>query len=101
MRARSFRMPRLSRGGKVVVMTALLDRARGLGLELLTLECRGNNHGAQRLYSSVGFVVTGRRPDAIAVGDERFDQVLMHCDLRSGTAGLHRFGSRREGLGSS
>ncbi|MCU1601386.1 MAG: GCN5-related N-acetyltransferase [Frankiales bacterium] len=89
------------RGAARAVLLALIDSARADGRELLTLECRGNNHAAQRLYASLGFVVTGRRPDAIAVGDDRFDQVLMHCDLRTGTAGLRRFGSRREGLGSA
>lgn len=83
------------------VMGALVARARATGVELLTLEVRGNNQRAQRLYASFGFRVTGRRPDAIAVGDERWDQVLMHCDLRHGAAGLIRHGSRREGLGSS
>jgi ribosomal protein S18 acetylase RimI-like enzyme len=88
------------RGAAKAVVSALVDRAGATGAELLTLECRGNNHAAQRLYAGLGFVVTGRRPDAIAVGDDRFDQVLMHRDLRAGTAGLRRFGSRREGLGS-
>ena len=89
------------RGAARAVMSALVELARAEGVELLTLECRGNNHAALRLYAAAGFVVTGRRPDAIAVGDDRFDQVLMHRDLRTGTAGLRRFGSRREGLGSS
>ena len=88
------------RGVGEALVTALVELARSRGKELLTLECRGNNHVAQRLYARCGFAVTGRRPDAIAVGDDRFDQVLMHCDLRTGTAGLRRFGSRREGLGS-
>lgn len=88
------------RGVGEALMRRLVATARDRGKELLTLECRGNNHAAQRLYARSGFVVTGRRPDAIAVGDDRFDQVLMHCDLRSGTAGTRRFGSRREGPGS-
>jgi ribosomal protein S18 acetylase RimI-like enzyme len=87
------------RGAGRVVVRALVDDAREQGIELVTLDCRGNNHGAQRLYASLGFVVTGRRPDAIRIGDERFDQVLMHLDLRCGTAGLVRHGSRHEGLG--
>jgi ribosomal protein S18 acetylase RimI-like enzyme len=86
--------------GRRVVEALVADAARA-GVELLTLDCRGNNHGAQRLYASLGFVVTGRRPDVIAVGDERFDQVLMHRDLRTGPAGLLRHGSRREGPGVS
>ena len=37
----------------------------------------------------------------LAVGDERFDQVLMHLDLRTGPAGLRRHGGRGEGAGST
>jgi ribosomal protein S18 acetylase RimI-like enzyme len=89
------------RGAARAVMETLIEHARAEGVELLTLDCRGNNHGAQALYAGLGFVVTGRRPDAIALGDERFDQVLMHLDLRSGTAGLIRHGSRDEGPGAT
>ena len=53
------------------------------------------------MYAALGFQVTGRLPDALAIGDERFDQVLMHLDLRTGPQGLVRHGSRREGLGST
>lgn len=81
------------------VTAAVIEDARSAGVEVLTLECRGNNHGALRLYAELGFVVSGRRPDFIAVGDERFDQVLLHLDLRSGPAGLVRHGGRREGPG--
>jgi ribosomal protein S18 acetylase RimI-like enzyme len=89
------------RGAGRAVVQALVDDARAAGVELLTLDCRGNNHGAQALYAALGFVVTGRRPDVIAVGNERFDQVLMHLDLRSGPAGLCRHGSRNEGPGAT
>ena len=80
---------------------ALVDDAREAGVEVLTLDCRGNNHAALDLYASLGFVTTGRRPDFIAVGDERFDQVLLHRDLRDGPAGLTRHGGRREGPGAT
>ena len=84
------------------VTAALVDDARTAGVEVLTLDCRGNNHGALRLYASLGFVTTGRRPDAVAVGEERFDQVLLHLDLRTaGPAGLVRHGGRREGPGAT
>lgn len=92
---------RRGRGAGRAVVQHLIEEARRQGLELLTLECRGNNHAAQRLYASLGFEVTGRRPDAIAVAAERFDQVLMHRDLRRGTAGLDRHGSRGEGPGAT
>ncbi|MCA1712173.1 MAG: GNAT family N-acetyltransferase [Actinobacteria bacterium] len=87
------------RGVARQVTSALIDDARAQGVEVLTLDCRGNNHGALRMYDDLGFVVTGRRPDFIAVGDERFDQVLLHLDLREGPSGLVRHGSRREGPG--
>lgn len=89
------------RGAARALLDLLIAQATADGVELLTLECRGNNHGALRLYAQCGFQVTGRRPDAIAVGDERFDQVLMHADLRNGTSGLIRHGSRREGPGAT
>lgn len=89
------------RGAGRAVMELLIADAQGEGIELLTLECRGNNHGAQRMYAGLGFRVTGRLPDALAIGADRFDQVLMHRDLRIGPAGLSRYGSRREGLGAT
>ena len=81
------------------VVGALVADATAAGVELLLLDVRGNNHGALRLYASLGFVVTGRRPDLIAVGAERFDQVLMHLDVRPPSAPITRHGSRREGPG--
>jgi ribosomal protein S18 acetylase RimI-like enzyme len=83
------------------VTTALVEDARADGVEVLTLDCRGNNHAALALYASLGFVTTGRRPDVIAVGRERFDQVLLHLDLRSGPGDTVRHGSRREGPGAT
>ena len=93
------------RGVARAVTAALVDDAQEAGVEALSLDCRGNNHGAIGLYTSLGFVVTGRRPDWIAVGQERFDQVLLHLDLRArrggDAAGLVRHGGRREGPGST
>ncbi len=83
------------------VVQAVIDDARAAGVEVLTLDCRGNNHSALRLYDELGFVVSGRRPDFIAVGAERFDQVLLHLDLRTGDEGLVRHGGAREGPGRS
>ena len=88
-----------------VVVAALVDDAREAGVEVLTLDCRGNNHAALRLYAGLGFVTTGRRPDFIAVGEHRFDQVLLHLDLRAGrrsaAGALTRHGGRREGPGAT
>jgi len=87
------------------VVEALLRDADAHGVEVLSLGARGNNHAALTLYASLGFVVTGRRPDWIAVGDERFDEVLLHLDLRPGRPAavppLVRHGGRREGVGST
>ena len=80
------------------VVAALVADAVLAGVELLLLDVRGNNHSALRLYASLGFVVSGRRPDLIAVGAERFDQVLMHRELQR-PADLLRHGGRREGPG--
>ena len=87
------------RGTARLVTEALISDARADGDDVLTLDCRGNNHGALALYASLGFVTTGRRPDFIAVGEERFDQVLLHLDLRDGREALLRHGGRREGPG--
>lgn len=89
------------RGVARSVTGALVEDARADGVEVLTLDCRGNNHGALALYAGLGFVTTGRRPDVIAVGAERFDQVLLHLDLRTGPGDTVRHGSRREGPGST
>jgi ribosomal protein S18 acetylase RimI-like enzyme len=89
------------RGVARAVTSALVEDARAAGVEVVTIDCRGNNHGALALYAGLGFVPTGRRPDYIAVGDERFDQVLLHLDLRPGPAGTVRHGGRRESLGST
>ena len=85
------------------VVEALVRDADEAGVEVVSLDSRGNNHAALALYARLGFVTTGRRPDWIAVGDDRFDQVLMHLDLRTrrGAAGLRRHGGRREGPGCS
>jgi ribosomal protein S18 acetylase RimI-like enzyme len=87
------------RGVGRAVTSAVVADARAAGVEVLTLECRGNNHGALRLYARSGFVTTGRRPDFLAVNDERFDQVLLHLDLRDGPGTLRRHGGLCEGPG--
>ena len=89
------------RGVARLVATALVDDARAAGVEVLTLAARGNNHAALGLYASLGFATTGRRPDFVAVGDERFDEVLMHLDLRTDPGGLVRYGGLRSGPGST
>lgn len=89
------------RGVGRAVTAALVEDCRAAGVEAVSLDCRGNNHAALGMYAGLGFVVSGRRPDWIAVGGERFDQVLLHLDLRDGTEPLVRHGGRRAGPGAS
>jgi RimJ/RimL family protein N-acetyltransferase len=49
---------------------------------VLTLDLRGDNAGARRLYERLGFVEYGRLPRFVAFGDRRWDKVLMLLDLR-------------------
>jgi ribosomal protein S18 acetylase RimI-like enzyme len=79
----------------------LLAQARADGVETVTLQCRGNNHGAIRLYQRLGFDEFGRLRDFVAAGNERWDKVLMAIDLRTGAEPLVRHGSDPVGEGAS
>ncbi|WP_030674427.1 GNAT family N-acetyltransferase [Streptomyces rimosus] len=61
---------------------ALVGDARRAGVEVLTLDARGDNDHALRLYRSLGFTEYGRLPDFVAVGERRFDKVFYMLDLR-------------------
>jgi ribosomal protein S18 acetylase RimI-like enzyme len=61
---------------------ALVDSARDAGIEVLTLDARGDNANALRLYRSLGFREYGRLPDFVAVGDKRYDKVFYLLDFR-------------------
>jgi ribosomal protein S18 acetylase RimI-like enzyme len=63
------------------VVSALIEHARGTDLELLVLGVRGNNHGTIQLYEELGFRESGRLPNRIVVGDDRFDDVQMMLPL--------------------
>lgn len=65
-----------------MVVESLIDRSDSFGAELLTLGVRGNNHGAQALYESCGFITWGVLPNGVAVDDHRFDVVRMCRQLR-------------------
>jgi ribosomal protein S18 acetylase RimI-like enzyme len=83
-----------------VVVEALIARADRFGAELLTLGVRGNNHGAQALYESCGFVTYGVLPNGVAVDNHRFDVVTMYRQLRL-PAGTVVHGSTAGGVGGS
>lgn len=66
------------------VTEALIDDARKADVEILTLGVRGDDHGAIELYEQLGFREWGRLPNAVEVGDERYDDVRMVLDLGRG-----------------
>jgi ribosomal protein S18 acetylase RimI-like enzyme len=83
------------------LMEGLIAQARAAGIETLTLQCRGNNHGAIRLYERLGFSEYGRLSDFVAAGPDRWDKVLMAIDLRTGDEPLNRYGDQPVGEGAS
>ncbi|KUL51424.1 GCN5 family acetyltransferase [Streptomyces sp. NRRL F-4489] len=62
---------------------ALIADARAAGIEVLTLDARGDNTHALRLYRSLGFREYGRLPAFVAVGERRWDKVFYMLDLRT------------------
>ncbi|MFJ6697999.1 GNAT family N-acetyltransferase [Streptomyces sp. NPDC091272] len=70
------------RGVGRALTAALVDDARHAGIEVLTLDARGDNTRALRLYRSLGFTEYGRLPDYVAVGQQRYDKVFCMLDIR-------------------
>ncbi|MFE7515408.1 GNAT family N-acetyltransferase [Streptomyces sp. NPDC057540] len=69
-------------GAGRALTAALVADARTAGIEVLTLDARGDNTHALRLYRSLGFTEYGRLPDFVAVGERRYDKVFCMLDLR-------------------
>jgi ribosomal-protein-alanine N-acetyltransferase len=59
------------------LMRSLIEKARDLSLESLTLEVRASNIAAIELYRQMGFSLVGIRPDYYDFPDE--DAVMMRC----------------------
>jgi ribosomal protein S18 acetylase RimI-like enzyme len=72
---------RQGRGIGRLLMTELISSAADAGIEILTLDFRGDNERAARLYQSLGFTEYGRLPRFVAVGAARYDRVLYARDL--------------------
>jgi ribosomal protein S18 acetylase RimI-like enzyme len=70
------------RGVGRALTSSLVDSARAAGVEQLTLDVRGDNVRAARLYESLGFRRYGVLEDFVAVGDDRFDTLFYAIDLR-------------------
>ncbi|MFD3514787.1 GNAT family N-acetyltransferase [Streptomyces sp. NPDC058657] len=70
------------RGVGRALTAALIADAREAGIEVLTLDARGDNTHALRLYRTLGFTEYGRLPDFVAVGEQRYDKVFYMLDFR-------------------
>ena len=67
--------------GRALTAALVTDAARA-GIEVLTLDARGDNTNALHLYRSLGFTEYGRLPDFVAVGERRYDKLFYMLDLR-------------------
>ncbi len=68
------------------LLQGLVHSAEQAGVETLTLDVRGDNTAAIALYESEGFERYGTLPRFVAVGDRRWDKVLMSRRLGAGVA---------------
>ncbi|MEE3897264.1 GNAT family N-acetyltransferase [Priestia megaterium] len=64
------------------LMNQLISSAVNAGVEMLTLDFRGDNERAAKLYKSLGFTEYGRLPRFVAVGTARYDKMFYALDLR-------------------
>jgi ribosomal protein S18 acetylase RimI-like enzyme len=69
-------------GAGRLLTAALVESARKAGIEVLTLDARGDNANALHLYRTLGFREYGRLPDFVAVGEKRYDKVFYMVDFR-------------------
>ena len=63
--------------GRALVVRAIAEACRQLGLEQITLLVVSTNQAARELYAACGFTVYGVEPHALKVGDRYFDEDLM------------------------
>ena len=70
------------RGIGPAMLSVLVEDARRTGVELLTLDVRGDTAHARRLYAAQGFEVYGVLRDSVVFPYGRFDKVMMVKDLR-------------------
>ncbi len=65
-----------------VLARELIASARDAGVEMLTLDFRGDNLRAQALYESLGFRRYGVLGDFVVTGGRRYDRLMYVLDLR-------------------
>ncbi|MGB9676443.1 MAG: GNAT family N-acetyltransferase [Candidatus Bathyarchaeales archaeon] len=59
------------------MMNALIEKAREMGLKVLTLSVFASNKRAIHVYEKVGFAVTGRVPKKFFKNGEYIDELIM------------------------
>lgn len=64
------------------LMQGLIQAAVESHVEVLTLDLRGDNERAARLYESLGFARYGVLERFVAVGEQRYDKLFYALDLR-------------------
>jgi GNAT superfamily N-acetyltransferase len=70
------------RGYGVLLMAEVERTARKMGLEMLTLDCRGGT-GNDQFYKKCGYVEYGRLPGALRLGpDDYREQIMMSLTLQ-------------------
>ncbi|MCX4774361.1 GNAT family N-acetyltransferase [Streptomyces sp. NBC_01285] len=67
--------------GRALTAALIADAGRA-GIEVLTLDARGDNSAALHLYRSLGFTEYGRLPGFVSVGELRYDKVFCMMDFR-------------------
>lgn len=70
------------RGIGRALIQALVEAASTASVEQLTADLRADNHASLALCTSLGFRQYGRLPDFVAVGEDRYDKIMMVRDLR-------------------
>ncbi len=89
------------RGIGRALTAALVGDARRIGIEVLTLDARGDNQAALGLYASLGFREYGRLPGFVNFGGRRYDKVCCLIDLRVTADGVGRDPARHGSSGTN
>jgi ribosomal protein S18 acetylase RimI-like enzyme len=63
------------------MLEELIERARNVGLMMLTLSVTVGNTAARALYRQAGFCSYGIEPDSLRVGATLFDEEMMALHL--------------------
>ena len=71
------------RGLAQALIGRMLKARRSQGASRCLLEGRESNHSARRLYTALGFLIDGRRPDYYRTATGREDAVLMSLTLEN------------------